>query len=68
MQKLKNNEARPKFTGSYKKKSGVSLKSLNILLQEFPGEGYFGAKRIGMTVGNPRKTTLKIPSHKICAP
>ena len=39
MQKLKNNEARPKFTGSYKKKAW----------------GYFGVKWIAMTVGNPRK-------------
>ena len=29
-----------------------------------PGRGYSGVKRIGMTVGNPRKLTKKIPSHK----
>ena len=27
-----------------------------------------GFKRIGMTVGNPRKLPKKILSHKICAP
>ena len=34
----------------------------------YPGGGYFGIKRIGMTVGNPRKLPSKIPSHKTCAP
>ena len=61
MQKLKNNVARPKFTGSYKKKRCQSEKSEHFTTRIPGGEGgrYFGAKRIGMIVGNPRKTTLK---------
>ena len=30
MQKLKNNEARPKFTGSYKKKRVIRLDGLSV--------------------------------------
>ena len=63
-QKLKNNEARPKFTGSHKKKSVYSEQLWSSLLIQsklsqisvsIPGGGYFGVKRVGMTVGNPRK-------------
>ena len=32
------------------------------------GGGYSGIKRIGMTIGNPRKLPLKILSTKICTP
>ena len=34
VQKLKNNEARPKFTGSYKKKKACSLFPISTLQQE----------------------------------
>ena len=33
VQKLKNNEARPKFTGSYKRKRVLFCKPLKIVLQ-----------------------------------
>ena len=36
VQKLKNNEARPKFTGSYKKKRECSISSVKQLLQFVP--------------------------------
>ena len=49
--------------------NGTVSDSVSKNLGENPGGGgYFGVKRIGMTVGNPRKLPQKIPSHKICAP